>query len=144
MNTAMAVNPKVVLDTNVIVSAIGFGGKPGQVFLLALEEEILAVTSEVLLAEVQEILIKKLAMSSSDVELIIAEIEDKFEVVAPKKSLHVVRDEDDNRILEAAREGNCDYIVTGDSDLLDLGKYKKIKILTAEEFLNEGKFTFGR
>lgn len=135
MNTAMAANPKVVLDTNVIISAVGFGGKPGQVFLMALEEEILAVTSETLLAEVQEILIKKLAMSSSDVELTMAEIEDKFQVIAPKKSLHIVRDEDDNRVLEAALEGNCDFIVTGDRDLLDLGKYKNIKILTAEEFL---------
>lgn len=135
MNTAMAVNPKVVLDTNVIVSAVGYGGKPGQIFLLALEEKIHAVTSEALLAEVQEILIKKLAMSSSDVELTMGEIEDKFEIVAPKKSLHVVRDEDDNRVLEAAWEGNCDFIITGDSDLLNLGKYKNIKILTAEEFL---------
>lgn len=135
MNTAMAANPKVVLDTNVIISAVGFGGKPGQVLLLALEEEIHAVTSEVLLAEVQEILIKKLALSSSDVELIIAEIEDKFEIVAPKQSLRVVRDEDDNRVLEAAVEGNCDFIITGDQDLLELKKYKKIKILTAEEFL---------
>lgn len=135
MNTVMAANPKVVLDTNIIVSAIGYGGKPGQIFLLALEEKIHAVTSEVLLVEVREILIKKLAMSSSDVELATAEIEDKFEIVSPKKSLHIVRDEDDNRVLEAAVEGNCDFIITGDQDLLELKKYKKIKILTPEEFL---------
>ncbi|MBI2040465.1 putative toxin-antitoxin system toxin component, PIN family [Candidatus Microgenomates bacterium] len=55
--------------------------------------------------------------------------------MAPHETLHILRDEDDNRVLEAAREGNCDFIVTGDQDLLDLGKYKKIKILTSEEFL---------
>ncbi len=135
MSSAMAVNPRVVLDTNVIISAIGYGGKPAKVFLLALEEKIQGVTSEVLLAEVREILIKKLSLSFSDLELTISEIEDKFEVVAPHETLHILRDEDDNRVLEAAREGNCDFIVTGDQDLLDLGKYKKIKILTSEEFL---------
>lgn len=131
----MAVNPRVVLDTNVIISAIGYGGKPAKVFLLALEEKIQGVTSEILLAEVQEILTKKLSLSPGDLELTMAEIEDKFEVVAPRKTLHILRDEDDNRVLEAAVEGNCDFIITGDKDLLDLGKYKKIKILTAEEFL---------
>jgi len=135
MSSAMAVNPKVVLDTNVIISAIGYGGKPGKVFLLALEEKIHAITSEVFLAEVQEILIKKLSLSSSDLELIIGEIEDKFTIVAPKHSLHIIRDEDDNRVLEAAVEGNCDFIITGDQDLLELSKYQHIKILTPENFL---------
>ncbi|MBI2040464.1 putative toxin-antitoxin system toxin component, PIN family [Candidatus Microgenomates bacterium] len=64
----MAANPRVVLDTNVIISAIGYGGKPGKILLLALEEKIQGVTSEVLLAEVREILIKKLSLSFSDLE----------------------------------------------------------------------------
>lgn len=55
-----------------------------------------------------------------------------------------IRDEDDNRVLEAAIEGKCNFIVTGDKDLLELGKYKrslrlrlkKIQILTPAQFLD--------
>ncbi len=48
-----------------------------------------------------------------------------------------VRDRDDNRVLEAAVEGDCDFIITGDRDLLELCKYKKIKIITPAQFLAE-------
>ena len=43
-----------------------------------------------------------------------------FEVVNPRNSLKVARDDDDNRVLEAAITGKCEYIVTGDEDLLSL------------------------
>ncbi len=131
----MAVNLKVVLDTNVIISAIGYGGKPGKVFLLALEEKIQGITSEILLAEVQEILTKKLSLLPGDLELTMAEIEDKFEVVAPRKTLRILRDEDDNRVLEAAVEGSCRWIVTGDKQLLALSRFRGIKIVSVGEFL---------
>ena len=59
-----------------------------------------------------------------------------FEVVNPRNSLKVARDDDDNRVLEAAITGKCEYIVTGDEDLLSLKKYKNIKILTPAEFFD--------
>ncbi|HEX8932007.1 MAG TPA: putative toxin-antitoxin system toxin component, PIN family [Patescibacteria group bacterium] len=49
----------------------------------------------------------------------------------------MVRDIDDNRVLEAAVEGKCQYIITGDADLLDLKIFQSIKIITAEDFLKE-------
>lgn len=58
-------------------------------------------------------------------------------MVSPKKRITVVRDSTDNKIIEAAVEGKCEYIVTGDKDLLVLGKYKNIKIVSPKEFLEE-------
>lgn len=126
---------KVVLDTNVLVSAIAIGGKPKKIVSMVLKEELKGVISPVLLSELQEILNKKFPLKEGDFKLVVANIEELFEKVHPKKTLRVVRDDDDNRVLEAAVEGKCNYIVTGDSDLLDLNEYKEIKIVKPAEFL---------
>ena len=60
--------------------------------------------------------------------------------VKPVENIDIIKeDPDDNRILECAVAGNVDYIVTGDPDLLDLKEFRKIKIRTAKEFLEEIK-----
>ena len=133
----MAKNPpKIVLDTNIIISALGFGGKPRQILFLALEEKIQVVTSPILLAELQEVINKKFPLLKNNLSLLLKEIEDIFINIQPQIILEVVRDEDDNRVLEAAIEGKCDYIITGDKDLLDLEVYKNIKILTPKQFID--------
>src|SRR3989344_3210533 len=106
MNLDMAKKlPKVVLDTNILISALVYGGKPEQVYNLVLEKQITAIITNILVAELLEGLIKK------------------FIVVRPKKIIKAARDEDDNRVLEAAAEGVCAYIVTGDKDLLELRSF---------------------
>lgn len=127
---------KVVLDTNILISAIAFGGKPKEVLDLVLDEKIIALTSAILLAEFKEIYRKKFPMLKEDFELTIENIEEIFETVQPTKTLEILRDEDDNRVLEAAVEGKCQYIITGDKDLLDLKSFQGIKIVTADQFLN--------
>lgn len=126
---------KVVLDTNILVSAIAFGGKPEQILSLVLEEDLLAVTSPILLAELREVLSKKFPLKEKDFRLTVKSIEEIFRVIQPKKSVEVLTDDDDNRVLEVAVEGGCKYIVTGDQDLLRLNSFKSIKIVTADEFL---------
>ncbi len=138
MNSDMVENPvKVVLDTNILISALGFRGKPRKIFHLILQKRILAVTSPILLAEFQEVVNKKFPKLALRLESIEKKLKKNLQVVSPKVSIKASRDPDDNRVLEAAVEGDCDFIITGDQDLLELGKYKKIKILTAEEFLEE-------
>ena len=137
MNLGMVKKPlKTVLDTNIIVSALVYGGKPEQAYNLVLEKQIIAVTSTVLLAELIETLIKKFNFDSIRIEQLERIIKKHFKIVHPEETISIVKDEDDNRVVEAAIEGNCDYIITGDKDLLDLGKYKNIKILTADQFLS--------
>ena len=126
---------RVILDTNILISAFIYEGKPGQIFKLVLEKKIRAVTSSVLLSELQETLIKKFNFSEEKIKQI-NRLMERFILVYPQKQLSVIRDEDDDRVLEAAIEGGCDFIITGDKDLLDLGGYKEIKIVTADEFLN--------
>lgn len=125
----------VVLDSNVLLSAIVFGGKPFDVFSLVLNEFIEGVTSRYLITELIDVLGKKFSISSIDLDLIEQEIKEIFVLVQPKEEIHVVRDESDNKVLEAAIEGHCNYIITGDKDLLSLSMYKGIKIITVSQFL---------
>ncbi len=58
-----------------------------------------------------------------------------FTLVVPAQTLEVTRDPDDNRILECALAAGSDCIVTYDQDLLRLGEYGGIMIVTAVDFL---------
>lgn len=137
MNTDMDENPvKVLLDTNIIISALGFGGKPREILQLVLDKQIKAITSSILLAELEDVITKKFPLLSTNFERINKQIRKKFKIVKPKVSLHIIKDEDDNRVLEAAVEGMCDYIITGDNELLELSLFKNIKIVSANQFLN--------
>lgn len=138
MSTVTAANLlKVVIDTNILISAIGFPGKQRQILALVLAGKIESVSTNILLAELEDVVNKKFPRLKYDLIRVKRKINKKFIMVSPKKSLKIIRDEDDNRVLEAAVEGECDCIITGDKDLLDQKKYKKIKILTAEQFLTE-------
>ena len=135
MNSGMIASLRVVLDTNILVSALIYNGKPGQLLELALDKQITIFTSKVLVSELQETLAKKFDFSEEKIKQIDQKLNKSFIVVYPKKSTNVLRDDDDNRVLEAAVEGKCDYIVTGDKELLDLGSFKGIKIVAADKFL---------
>ncbi|MBI2019466.1 putative toxin-antitoxin system toxin component, PIN family [Candidatus Daviesbacteria bacterium] len=136
MNTGTAENPvKVVLDTNIFISALVYGGIPEKVLRMVLTKELQVVISPVLQAELTDIITKKFPLSLSDMYLLKEEMEKSFIIVNPHMDLYVVRDSDDNRVLEAAVEGDCDFIITGDQDLLELKEYRKIKIVTPVQFL---------
>lgn len=129
---------RAVLDTNILVSAFLSNGNPRRVLNLIREKELRAVTSRVLLSELSETLNKKVKDEQFAIEKFCRLVENSSKVVLPKKTLSIIdRDPDDNRILEAAVEGKCPYIVTGDKDLLDLKEYKNIRILSARKFLSE-------
>lgn len=137
----MDVKPlKILLDTNIIISAIGFGGKPRIILQLILDKKIKAVTSPVLLAELADVVAKKFPKLADNFEITMKQIKHKFKVIQPVKTVSMVNDEDDNRVLEAADEGDSDFIITGDKELLELGKFKGIQIVTAMQFLTRVNF----
>lgn len=138
MSIGTAENPvKIVIDTNIIISAIGFGGKPRKILKLILENKIKAITSPILLAELEEVINKKFPKLADNFEFINRKLRQKFRLVRPRNTVNILKaDPDDNRVLEAAVQGNCKYIVTGDKKLLELSSFKNIQILTTDEFLS--------
>jgi len=127
---------RVVLDTNVLVSALLFGGYPERVFLAGLRGEIQLLTSRVLLRELERVLTAKFKLSTSLVKDSVDVIEALAEIVETTSQLKVVlHPDDDNRVLECAVDGNADFIVTGDTKhILPIKKHNGIKILTPSEF----------
>ena len=88
-----------------------------------------------MLSEVLRILEVKFGFSKSRLQTVYKLFSKRMTFVTPEQALHVLADDPDNRILEAAVAGKCEYIVTGDKPLLALGKYKNIEILSVNEFL---------
>ena len=127
----------VVFDTNVLISGIAFGGKPREILEMIKKKEVLGVTSLVLLAELMDVLSKKFKYPKSRIFQVERKMRKILRVIYPVKTINAVRDDDDNRVLEAAVEGKCEYVVTGDEDLLSLQNYGGIKIITPAEFLRE-------
>lgn len=126
---------RVVLDTNVLISSLLFGGIPRQIFERCLNREFIGVTSNILLSELTDVLIKKFDFDTGVTAKIRQKLLKKFLLVFPKVHINVLKDQPDNRVLEAAVAGKCENIITGDKELLALKQYKGITILTPAEFV---------
>ena len=129
---------KTVLDTNILVSALHFGGKPAQVLNMAVKGKIRNVISQPILTELKNVLIAKFMWEPREAENAVDWLLLFSETVKPIKRLQVVDYEPDNRILECAEAGEADFIISGDrKHLLKLGHYKKIKIVDAASFIRQ-------
>ena len=129
---------RVVLDTNVLISAMFWSGKPKQIVNMVRRGEIIFLTSRILLDELKEILVrndKPFRLSEGEAAYIIEEFEGLSEIIQPRCNVTVCTHETDNRVLECALDGKAKWIITGDSHLLDLGSYEGTKIITAADFM---------
>ena len=130
--------PKVVLDTNVVVSAMGWRGPPRMILEQCMEGKLELLASPALFSELTGVL------KLQKFHFIPKEERDEFcllflelaMLVEPDIELDVVKADDaDNRVLECAAAGNADYIISGDNHLLALEQYENIRIVCPAEFL---------
>ncbi|MDA8398770.1 MAG: putative toxin-antitoxin system toxin component, PIN family [Actinomycetota bacterium] len=133
---------RAVLDTNVIVSGLGWRGAPAAVLDAVLDGRVTLVTSPPLLAELRRVLLyPKLARVIEGGGKLADLVEASGVVVLSSRVFAVVGDESDNRVLEAAVEGAADYIVSGDEDLLGLGSFQGIAVETPRDFFGSRERT---
>lgn len=131
---------RVVLDTNVYISALMFGGLPGALLDLAFLRSFTLIISLALLDELDEKLREKFGVSSRDAALVRARLKNVAQLVEPQELLAVIKDDpDDNRVLECAVEGAADLIVSGDRHLLKLASYQGISIVTVRQFMESAE-----
>ena len=130
---------KVVLDTNVLISAILFGGKPRQILEKTIRGEIRLCISEPILGELKGVLQRsKFDFSPEMIQVIVTELTGIADFVNPSKTINVVlEDPEDNRILECAVGAGANYIITGDTHLLKLSRYLNIEVVNAVTFLEK-------
>jgi putative PIN family toxin of toxin-antitoxin system len=128
---------RVVFDTNVIISAIGFGGRPLDALLQVFDQSVQLVASEETLAELERVFeYEHLPFTAYEQVQYPAIIRLEAEVVESKTSLNIVRDNDDDKFIECAIAGDADYIVSGDKDLREVGSYDEIEVIPPAEFLS--------
>lgn len=127
---------RVVADTNILVSAVQFGGKPKQLLDLAIDGQVDLAICEAIIAETIRVLSDKFHRTPEW----LVETDRQLRVIArfvePTESLHVIEaDPTDDRILECAVAAEAEVIVSGDTHLLGLGSFRGIPIQRVTEFL---------
>ena len=126
----------VILDTNVLVSAAIFGGTPFVCLEMARSGEFLFCTSPVLLNELARILRDKFDWLRERIIDFLEGLGEFAKVIEPTYRINLASDEPDNRVLEAAKTAEVDYIVTGDKKhLLSLKQFENTQILSPAEFV---------
>lgn len=126
----------VVLDTNVLVSALGFGGPPLDVLFRTFDDEVRLLASVATLDELERVMhYDRLPFTQTDRVQYLAILRREADIIEPHNSVEVARDSDDDKFLGVALDGGADYLVSGDDDLLSLDSYEGTAIVTPDEFL---------
>jgi putative PIN family toxin of toxin-antitoxin system len=128
---------KLVLDTNVFISAFYWGGNPQEIIDRIIEgTDKLYITDEIL-GEVASVMARPKFKSSPETIKKYTQALEKIgkKIFIPGNIRGICRDRDDDDKIECGVLSNADYIITGDDDLLTLKEYKHTKIITAKEYL---------
>ena len=135
---------RIVLDTNVVLSALLWRGTPYQLLeAIRNRSETRLFTSPALLDELAGVLTrssptKRLAVIGKTARAVLADYVEAAEVVEPEHVPRVVpNDADDDQVIAAAVTAGADWIVSGDVDLLSMGSYQGIPIITAAQAVEQ-------
>lgn len=130
---------RVVLDTNVLFSALGFRGPVARIWALAEEDRFDLFVSSFIMEELARNLLEKTDLGPKRVGVLLEGVALPARLVEPAARLEVIRRKDsDNRILECAVAAKADVLVTGGlRDIRSLGSFQGFEILTPREFLDK-------
>ena len=130
---------KIVVDTNVAISALGWGGHPDELIRKVAKGELLLYISPEIIDEIIEVMnYPKFNFTVQRKQALLSILKDKSIMVEPKRKIQIIEeDPSDNMFLECAVSAKVDYIVSGDKHLLSLKEFNDIKIIKVADFLRE-------
>ena len=129
--------PKIVIDTNIYISAIFWGGKPRAIVDLGRSGEVLIFTSSEIEDEIEKKLKTKFGLSNEESEQILIDFSTFTIPVEVSQRISVIDDDpDDDKFIECAVASQAGFVVSGDKHLLDLEEYEGINIIKAADFLS--------
>ena len=134
---------KITVDTNTLISATFWSGSSDKIISKAEIKEIELIISNDIIKEYSEVLDyeeiqDKIKDKKLEMKRTVGKIISMSTIVVPKEKLAIVKnDPDDNIILECAKAGNVDCVISNDKHLLKLKKFENIPILTPDEFVEK-------
>lgn len=128
---------KIVIDTNVVISGIFFGGFPRKILEAVVNNKVDAYANTKIIKEYSDIVKEMIVDKGGKLdENIISPFIEKLNLVKPVSKIKISRDKDDDKFIECAIDSKALYIVSGDKDLLDIVEFQNISIITAKNFYN--------
>ncbi len=128
---------RVVLDSNVLIAAFAARGTCAELLEHCVREHQL-LTSEYILDEVRRNVVSKLKVSGRDADEAVKLLRTRLTVVEPMDlGRRVCRDAEDDPILGTAVAAHCELLVTGDKDLLEMGEYETVRIVSPRAFWSQ-------
>jgi putative PIN family toxin of toxin-antitoxin system len=128
---------KVVFDSNIYVSTLATpGGVADRAIRAATEAALEVFISRPILEEVLGVMSRKFARAPEELARTALYLASLAEVVTPRRRIDVLTDAPDNRVLECASAAGADVIVTGDREMLSLGTWEGIEILSLRQFVD--------
>jgi uncharacterized protein len=129
---------RVIIDTNVLISGIFFGGPPAKILKAWHRGELQLVVSPEILEEYYEVC-ERISVRYPDIDIapILVLIARSSQVVeSPPLADRVSRDADDEKFIACAIASDTRTIITGDSDLLTVSGYESIQVVTPRDFVD--------
>ncbi len=126
---------KVVVDTNVFISGILFGGNPRKIIEFWLSKKLIFCLSPELKAEILGKLKIKFSLPLQDIQQLEEALDLYSQKYIPTTKVTVYNDQKDNFLLELVEEANADILISGDKQILKLRKHKNTKIISPKEFI---------
>lgn len=124
---------RLVLDTNVYISALVFGGVPQQVLDFISGQGLSLYVSPSIADEVEGILLRKFDWTPRDIETFLPTLWERCIVIRPTIRLKVCSDPDDDHVLECAQAARADFLITGNAKHFPRS-YGAIQIVTPRQF----------
>jgi putative PIN family toxin of toxin-antitoxin system len=134
---------RAVVDTNIVVSAFVWGGNPRAILDAARRGTLTLFTSAALIAELEDVLArakfaKRIADAGSSVDELLGDYLALAQLIRPTADPPAVaRDPDDDHVIACALAADAEVIVSSDDDLLTLGRYRDIAILSTAQMLRK-------
>ena len=126
---------RIVIDTNVLVSGVFFGGFPRKILSSVVSQKITACATAEIINEYEEIVQEMIDRKQGHIgRAILTPLINAMEIIEPITHVEICRDPDDNKFLGCAKDSHALYIVSRDKDLLVIEEYSNIQIMTAKKF----------
>lgn len=127
---------RVVLDSNVYISAVLFGRNPEKILELARNGVIEACTSRPIIEEMLGVFKRKYKWSKGQLKELAQEIGEITTLIETQDHIQKIKkDPTDDKFLECAQAAQADAVISGDCHLLELRQFGKTKIITPRDFL---------